>query len=62
MAASEAQKRATRKYEAANYWKYTIRLKKELHEQLVNCTTTTVNAFIVEAITEKIARMNAGKD
>jgi hypothetical protein len=53
---SEARIKATRKYEAANYWSPTIHLPKEYQAQ-IQATGKTTNSFIREAIEEKLSRI-----
>ena len=50
---SEAQKRATAKYDKKAYDQVTIKLPKGLKDK-IKSTGKTVNGFIVEAVKEKL--------
>ena len=62
MPVSEAQKKATTKYEHANYKKICLRLpategRSDLYEAIVLAAgPKSLNSYIIEAITEKIER------
>lgn len=55
MAASDAQKRAIAKYEAEKVDRINCRLPKGIKEKISE-KGYTVNAFIIEAVTEKLER------
>ena len=55
MAATEAQKRAIAKYEREKVDRINCRLPKGLKNEIVE-TGATVNAFIIDAVREKLAR------
>lgn len=55
MAKTEAQIRATRKWENENYDKVTVYVPKGIKEQ-IKLTGSTYNSFILEAINEKLER------
>lgn len=65
MAVSEAQKKATTKYEHTNYKKICLRLpaaegKSALYEKIVNAADRSgksLNSFILEAVQEKIEKI-----
>lgn len=57
--ASEAQKRAIQKYEQEKVDRINCRLPKGLKEQIQE-TGASVNNFIIEAVQEKLARIQAG--
>lgn len=59
MAATEAQKRAIAKYEKEKVERINCRLPKGTKEQILK-TGATVNAFIIEAVTEKLQRDSGG--
>lgn len=50
---SEAQKRATAKYEAANYDKVLIRFPKGTKDRII-ATGATVNGFTVQAVIDRL--------
>ena len=68
MPVSEAQKKATTKYEHSNYKKICLRLpategRSSLYEQIVIAAgPKSLNAYILEAIQEKISRDNQKKE
>lgn len=55
---TEAQKRATAKYEKENYDKVLLRMRKGLKDEILSFIGegSSVNGFIIEAITEKLER------
>lgn len=56
---SDAQRRAVAKYNAANYDRLELRVKKGMKEIIQNHAVTrgmSVNEFVNDAISEKIAR------
>jgi hypothetical protein len=57
MAQSEAHKRATIKYDLNNYWRPTIRFRKEYEEVIRKYAGDSLNGFIADAVMEKIERM-----
>ncbi len=58
--ASEAQKRAIQKYEQEKVDRINCRLPKGMKEQIQE-TGASVNAFIIEAVQEKLDRIQAGQ-
>lgn len=62
---SEAHKRATQKFETNNYDKILLRIRKDSSQnrqkiqEAADKTQKSLNAFILEAIAEKIARIEA---
>lgn len=60
MKTTDAQKRASIKYAAANYKRVPLDLNKDYYENILKPAATAaglaVNAFIKEAIAEKIER------
>ena len=64
MPVSEAQKKATTKFEHSNYKKICLRLpaiegKSDLYEEIVLASSKvgkSLNGYIIEAVQEKIAR------
>lgn len=50
MAVSEAQKRATAKYEKENYDKILVRFPKGTKERILNVTSGSVNNYIIQNI------------
>ena len=63
MPASKAQQKAVAKYMAANYDDIKVRVAKGQRERIkahADANGQSVNAFIVEAINEKIERDGAG--
>lgn len=64
MKATEAQKRASQKWNADKVDRLTIRVKKGMRDTLqahAGGLGETVNAFVVRAIAETMERDNAGK-
>ena len=55
MPATEAQKRAIKRYEAEKVDRINCRLPKPLKSEIEK-TGQSVNAFIIEAVTEKLNR------
>lgn len=58
---SKAQQKAVKKYEDKAYFKPMIRIKKEKEaeiRQAAEICNTSLNNFIVQAIEEKLARIN----
>lgn len=56
MPISEAQKKATAKYEKENYDKILTRFPKGTKEKILNTGAKSVNSFIIQAVDEKIER------
>lgn len=56
MPVTEAQKRATAKYERENYDKVLTRFPKGTKERILKTGAGSVNGFIIAAVNEKIAR------
>lgn len=56
MPVSEAQKRATAKYEKEKYDKILTRFPKGTKEKIINTGTESINRFIIEAVREKLER------
>ena len=54
--ATEAHIRAVRKYEANNFEKLQVRMPIGTKDR-INAAGYTINAFIIEAMNEKFARM-----
>lgn len=55
----ESQYRANRKYDAKAYYSTTVRIKREYEEELKKYAGDSMNAFINQAIMEKIERLKA---
>lgn len=55
---SEAQKRATARYEKNNYFKTLVRFKKDDETLIRQAAGNSLNGFIVSAVLEKIERDN----
>jgi len=54
---NEAKKRAVEKYNAENYERLTIRIRKENADEIRQAIgSRSINSFVNEAITEKIER------
>lgn len=56
MPVTEAQKRATAKYERENYDKVLTRFPKGTKEKILRTGAQSVNSFIISAVDEKIKR------
>lgn len=56
MSVTEAQKRATAKYERENYDKILTRFPKGTKEKILQTGAESVNGFIIKAVNEKIER------
>lgn len=56
MPVSEAQKRATAKYEKEKYDKILTRFPKGTKERILNAGAESINRFIIEAVLEKLER------
>ena len=56
MPVTEAQKRATAKYERENYDKVLTRFPKGTKEKILQTGAKSVNGFIISAVNEKIER------
>ena len=54
MPVSQAQKRATAKYEKENYDKILTRFPKGTKEKILETGTKSVNSFIIQAVNEKL--------
>ena len=54
---SEAQMKATAKYEKENYDKVLVRFPKKTKER-IQATGETINGFIVSAVNEKLEQYN----
>jgi len=59
MAVSEAQKKATAKYEREKYDKILTRFTKGTKERIVETGAKSVNSFIIEAVEEKLSGKRA---
>lgn len=57
MAVSEAQKRATAKYEKERYDKILTRFPKGTKDKILETGAQSVNRFIIEAVNEKLERL-----
>ena len=57
----EARIRANEKWKAKNYWKPTIYFPKKLEQEIRENAGESVNAFIVDAVKEKLERMKNGE-
>lgn len=51
---TEAQKRATAKYEKENYDKVLVRFPKGTKERILETGASSINGFIVDAVQEKL--------
>lgn len=58
MPVTEAQKRATAKYERENYDKILTRFPKGTKEKILSIGAASVNSFIVAAVNEKLEKYN----
>lgn len=56
MAVSEAQKRATAKFEKERYDKILTRFPKGTKERILKAGAKSINRFIIDAVNEKLAR------
>lgn len=56
MSVSEAQKKATAKYEKENYDKVLTRFPKGIKDKILSTGAKSVNSFIIEAVNEKLER------
>lgn len=56
MSVSTAQKRATAKFEAANYDKVLVRFPKGTKEEIKEIYNDSVNGFIVNAVLNEIEK------
>ena len=56
---SNAQMRATAKYEKANYFKTLVRFPKDKEQVIRESAGDSLNGFIVSAVLEKIERDKA---
>lgn len=56
MSVSEAQKKATAKYEKENYDKVLTRFPKGTKDKILSAGAKSVNSFIIEAVNEKLER------
>lgn len=54
MAVSEAQKKATAKYEKENYDKILTRFPKGTKDRILSTGAKSVNSFIIQAVVEKL--------
>lgn len=54
MPVSQAQKRATAKYEKENYDKILTRFPKGTKEKILETGAKSVNSFIIQAVNEKL--------
>lgn len=61
MAVSEAQKKATAKYEKENYDKVLTRFPKGTKEKILQTGAKSVNSFIISAVDEKLDRIKNGE-
>lgn len=62
MPVTEAQKRATAKYERENYDKVLTRFPKGTKERILQTGAKSVNSFIITAVNEKIEREGKSYD
>lgn len=62
MSVTEAQKRATAKYERENYDKILTRFPKGTKEKILQTGAESVNGFIIKAVNEKIEREVANNE
>ena len=53
---TEAQKKATAKYERANYDKVLTRFPKGTKEKILKTGAQSVNSFIISAVNEKLEK------
>ena len=53
---SEAQKRATAKYEKENYDKVLVRFPKGTKDKILQSGAKSVNGFVIDAVKEKLER------
>ena len=58
MPVTEAQKRATAKYERENYDKILTRFPKGTKEKILSAGAVSVNSFIVAAVNERLEKYN----
>lgn len=58
MPVTEAQKRATAKYERENYDKILTRFPKGTKEKILSTGAASVNSFIISAVMEKLEKYN----
>lgn len=56
MPVTEAQKKATAKYEKENYDKVLTRFPKGTKDKILGIGAKSVNSFIIEAVNEKLER------
>lgn len=56
MAVSEAQKRATAKYEKENYDKILVRFPKGTKERIAKVTNDSINGYIINNVLSKLAK------
>lgn len=54
MPVSQAQKKATAKYEKENYDKILTRFPKGTKEKILETGAKSVNSFIIQAVSEKL--------
>jgi hypothetical protein len=59
MAVSEAQKKATAKYEREKYDKILTRFLKGTKDRIIETGAKSVNSFIIEAVEEKLSGKHA---
>ena len=57
MGVSEAQKKASYKWESKAYFKTLVRFKADQESEIRKYAGDSLNGFIVQAVEEKIARM-----
>lgn len=50
MAKTQAQMRATKKYDDAHYWRPMLRIPKELEEEVREASEGSINGYIVNLI------------
>lgn len=52
--ATDAQRRATKKFEEKAYFKTLVRFKKEYEERIRNAAGNSLNGFIVRCVLDKL--------
>ena len=62
MAVSDAQRRATAKYERENYDKVLIRFPKGIKGDIRRYSDSSINGFVIKAVEEKLMRLGKGED
>lgn len=62
MPVSQAQKKATAKYEKENYDKILTRFPKGTKEKILETGAKSVNSFIIQAVNEKLDNTEKTQD